>query len=101
TSPNIEVDEPEAGAEVGDPIGLSGRARAFEGTVQVSVHERGVVEPIGQGFVTGSGGEDLGPFTGDVAWEGAGGAGVVLFTTYGGEDGVLWEVVAIPVALTG
>jgi hypothetical protein len=98
----VELDEPENGAEVDDPIELRGRARAFEGTVPVRVLADGVGE-VGEGFVTGSGGPDLGPFEGEVDIDVPDGVthGVVLLITEGGEDMVPWTVTAVRVRFSG
>ncbi len=60
---NIRIDEPAALSEVTSPLTVSGTALAFEGTVDVQLRADGNGEPIFEGFVTGSGGPDAGPFT--------------------------------------
>ena len=101
TTANIELDDPVPGTAIDDPLLLSGRANAFEGTVQVAVFEWGSTEPLGEGFVTGSMGE-LGPFSGEVAWDNPGGGwGVVLLYTVSMEDGAVWEASSIPVGFIG
>jgi hypothetical protein len=97
-SDEIVLEEPENGAEVDDPIELRGEARAFEGTVPVRVLADGVGE-VGEGFVTGSGGPDLGPFEGEVDIDVPDGVthGIVLLITEGGEDMVPWTVTAVRV----
>lgn len=98
TTPNIVLDTPSPGAAVSDPVELAGRARAFEGNVQVSVFTRGDDDPIGEGFVTGSGGGELGPFEGEVEFDDPGeGFGVVLLYVSSARDGVVTEAVAVPV----
>ena len=62
-SENITVDEPAALAEVTSPLTVSGTARAFEGTVDVQLRADGNGEPIFEGFVTGSGGPEPGPYS--------------------------------------
>lgn len=95
---NIEIDQPTAQQELTSPATLVGRALAFEGTVQVSVLGEGREGPLGEGFVTGSGGGEPGPFEGSVEFEPAGASsGAVLFYTLGGEDSRVWEVTAVPV----
>lgn len=75
---DIVLDDPVPGTAIDDPLMLSGQASAFEGTVQVSVFERGDVDALGEGFVTGSGSGEPGPFEGEVRWENpGGGCGVV------------------------
>lgn len=102
TTPDIVVDDPIAGTAIDDPLLVSGQARAFEGTVQVAVYERGSTGPLGEGFVTGSGDADLGPFSGEVRWENrVGGWGVVIFSTSSAEDGSVQQATAIPVGFIG
>lgn len=70
-APNIVVEQPARGALVRSPLRLTGRASAFEGTVQVEViEERGGKQVLlGSGFVTGSGSGELGPFEGTVNFQ--------------------------------
>ena len=62
-SENITIDEPEALAEVTSPLAVSGTALAIEGTVDVQLRADGNGEPIFEGFVTGSGGPEPGPYS--------------------------------------
>lgn len=65
---NIVVDQPAALEVVSSPLRLTGKASAFEGTVQVEVTEtrddKDVV--LGTGYVTGRGDGRLGPFEGTI-----------------------------------
>lgn len=98
----IMLEEPLPGSGIVDPVFLFGQASAFEGTVQVSILRRGETEPIGEGFVTGSGTEELGPFEGEVSFDDPGeGAGVILLYTTNAEDGGIWQATAIPVNFVG
>jgi hypothetical protein len=102
STPNIILEAPAAGAEIADPLALTGRARAFEGTVQVSVFERGGTEPLGEGFVTGRGDGTLGAFSDQVRWNSPGtGRGVLVLYTESAEDGSVWEAMSIPVSFAG
>jgi hypothetical protein len=85
TTADITVDQPAAGATLACPQAVSGRALAFEGTVQVRMdayQPDGRRVTLGQGTVTGSGSPPAGPFTGDIACTIPGGvesSGVVMF----------------------
>ena len=57
----IEVSQPSGGAKVASPLTVRGRAKAFEGTVEVEVRRDGAIAPIGTSFGTGGGTEVL-PF---------------------------------------
>lgn len=97
-TPNIEVDQPTALTTIGNPVRLVGRARAFEGTVDVEVREDGTTTPLGTGFVTGRGDGVLGPFDSELPYEVAGTErGTVLFVTHSAEDGSVWEAAVIRV----
>jgi hypothetical protein len=102
TTESIELDDPIAVTAIDNPLLLAGRARAFEGTVLVAVYERGSTTPLGEGFVTASGTEELGPFTGEIPWDNPGGGwGVVLLHTESAENGQVWEATAVPVGFIG
>ncbi len=89
---DIVVDEPATDDIVTSPLSLSGQARAYEGTVNVEIRQDGSNEPIGEGFVTGSGGADLGPFKGEVAFSKPTQThGSLVFVTYSAEDGRINE----------
>lgn len=105
TSPDIEVDVPAAAARVASPVALAGRARAFEGTVQVEVREDGMAfgQSLGSTFVTGRGDGVLGPFTGSVSYRRPSKpAGAVVFFERSQADGAstVLRAVAVRVALT-
>ena len=99
---DIVIEKPQPRSVIDHPLRLSGRARAFEGTVQVSILADGSPDPIGEGFVTGSGGLDLGPFDGEIPfqtpqvdW------GALVLYTESAEDGSVWAVTAIRVGFLG
>lgn len=99
---SIEVDEPAPQQAIDDPARVSGRARAFEGTVDVRILVDGSADPVGTGFVTGSGDGVLGPFEGDIRFDAAGGRwGVVVFSTASAEDGRIWEATVVRVGFIG
>lgn len=101
-SSELELDTPTPGSAIDHPLQVAGRARAFEGQVRVAVYERGSTAPLGEGFVTASGTEELGPFAGDVSWANPGGGwGSVVLTTASAEDGSVWTAMAIPVGFIG
>jgi hypothetical protein len=90
---DIVVDRPAAGAALACPLAVSGRALAFEGTVQVRIdayQPDGGRRTLGQGFVTGSGTPPAGPFAGTIPCTAPGSgvepAGLVLFSE-GDESG--------------
>lgn len=92
---NIEVTQPSALETIGDSMVLTGRANAFEGTVNVSVLVDGSLEPVLQDFVTGRMGE-MGPFSASMSFtQPDSGSGVLLLKTVNAEDGSTWELGAI------
>lgn len=102
TTPAIEVDDPIAGTAIDHPLQVAGRAMAFEGTVQVAVYARGESDPLGTGFVTGSGGGEMGPFDGEIEWDNPGGGwGLVVLSVASAEDGSMWQATVVPVGFIG
>jgi Immunoglobulin-like domain of bacterial spore germination len=65
---SIQVDGPVRLQRISSPLTVTGKASAYEGTVSVKVTQdrpgRDLV--LGQGFVTGSGDANLGPFSGRI-----------------------------------
>ena len=105
TSPDIEVDSPATGGTISSPVAVTGRARAFEGTVQVEVREDGMTfgQSLGSTFVTGRGDGVLGPFSGSVAYRSPSkpGGAVVFFERSVADGGsTVLRAVAVRVALT-
>lgn len=95
---NIVVESPATGALVTSPQPLGGKARAFEGTVDVEVRQDGSKQALGNGFVTGSGGAQLGPFEGEITFsDPTEQYGTLLFTTTSAEDGKINEAGAMRV----
>lgn len=89
---DIVVEAPAAGDVVASPVTVTGRARAFEGTVVVRVVADGSTAVLGQGVVTGRGDGVLGPFSGSVDFAPPpSDAGAVLFLTESAEDGRVWQ----------
>ena len=89
TCENIIVNAPTAGAKVTSPARVTGRAHAFEGTVNVEVREDGMLagQSLGRGFVTGGGG-GLGPFSGDITFRSpTKPAGAMVFVERSAADG--------------
>ena len=82
TAATIEVDGPGPSAPITSPVAVSGRAQAFEGTVNVEVREDGMTagQSLGTGVVTGRG-DALGPFQGRITFRSpTKPAGAVVFT---------------------
>lgn len=99
---NIEVDLPAPMSAVDDPLLVEGRASAFEGTVEVEIRVDDEREPLGTGFVTGSGDGTLGPFEGEIRWPNPGGGwGAVVFLTRSAENGQVWEAGVMRVGFIG
>ena len=97
-TPDILLEQPESGATVSSPLQVTGRSRAFEGTVDVAVLRDGDTEPIGSGFVTGGANEQLGPFSGEVQFDPADAEwGALALTTTSAEDGRVWQATVIRV----
>ena len=98
---DITVDEPALRDAISSPFQTSGTALAFEGTVQVRVLAQGDEEPLGEGFVTGSGSPPAGPFEGEISFTAPAEdtPGVVVYLTTSGEDGHVMQATSFPVRL--
>lgn len=101
---DITISEPAPGADIDCPVRVAGTALAFEGTVDVTVHADFVEEPIGRGFVTGSGSPPAGPYEDDIdcdlgQLDDGVHYGVLVLSTTGGEDGRLWTAEVIRIQL--
>ena len=98
---DIVVDQPEVGAAMKSPFTTSGRALAFEGTVDVLVLAQDDPDPLGEGFVTGSGTPPAGPFEGEISFTAPAGdtAGVLVYRTRSAEDGHVQQATSFPVRL--
>jgi hypothetical protein len=85
TTADIAVDAPATGATLTCPLPVSGRALAFEGTVNVRIdayQPDGDRVTVGEGVVTGSGTPPAGPFSGRIgctAPSGVESSGIVMF----------------------
>jgi hypothetical protein len=98
---DIELTSPAAGDEVTSPLRLEGRARAFEGTVDVELRADGTREPVAASYVTG-GGDVMRPFTGsiDFARPATSHGALVLFTR-SMENGEIWTASVVRIAFGG
>jgi hypothetical protein len=100
SSDDLQLTSPDAGAAVRSPVTVSGRSRAFEGTIIVSVLAQGLPSPLGSEPLIGGAGEDLGPFNGDIRFDASGGGtGAIMLTTDSAEDGRVWQATVVPVQL--
>ena len=95
-SENITVDEPTQGAVVSSPLTISGTASAFEGTVDVELRADGNGEPIYEGFVTGSGSPEPGPYEAVIEFTSPGSVGgALVLISRSPEDGSVIEAGAL------
>ncbi len=99
---DIVVETPVAGAALGTPFETTGRALAFEGTVDVLVLRQSSATPVGTGFVMGSGTPPAGPFEGRVFFGGQAPdvPGVLVYRELSAEDGHVVKATSFPVRLT-
>jgi hypothetical protein len=95
---NIDVDRPEALDVIDDPLVLSGRARAFEGTVLVALRVDGEDDPVAETTLTTSGGPELEAFDVELPFtETDSGWGAVVLYGESAENGQIWEAGVIRV----
>lgn len=102
TTADIIVDQPVADDRLATPFATSGRALAFEGTVDVVVLAQGDTDPRGTGFVTGSGMPPPGPFDGRISFSTppTERPGVIVYRTTSAEDGHVERASAVRVRLS-
>jgi hypothetical protein len=100
---NVAMTSPAPGAEVRSPLRVQGRARVFEGNVQVQVRDaRGKI--IGNGFTTAvPGPPDWGEFSYTVTFSLTGGTqpGLIEAFSTSPKDGAVDNMVSVPVILLG
>jgi hypothetical protein len=95
---NIMIDEPTQGSVLTDPFTLSGSASAFEGTVNVELRTDTDGELIYEGFVTGSGTPEPGPYSTTIAFESPGKVGgALVMLSRSSDDGRVIEASALRV----
>ena len=61
-TPNLRLTEPAALAQISSPVRLRGTSTAFEGTVNVSIRQDDVTEPLVEGTMNGGSNGQMGPF---------------------------------------
>lgn len=94
---NIVLEEPGAGENVTSPLSVSGRARAFEGNIELELRADGQLEPIAGGFATG-GSDEARPFSAEIDFPApvvAGGA--LMLLSRSAEDGAVMEATVVRV----
>jgi hypothetical protein len=95
-SENITIDEPAQGTVVSSPLTISGTASAFEGTVDVELRADGNGEPMYEGFVTGSGSPEPGPYEATIEFTSPGSqGGALVLVLRSPEDGSVVEASAL------
>ena len=95
-SQNITVEQPEQAEVVSSPLTISGTASAFEGTVDVELRADGNGEPIYEGFVTGSGSPEPGPYEATIEFTSPGPiGGALVLISRSPEDGRVVEASAL------
>ena len=95
-SQNITVEEPAQGTVVISPLTISGMASAFEGTVDVELHADGNGEPIYEGFITGSGSPEPGPYEATIEFTSPGSVGgTLVLISRSSKDGSVVEASAL------
>jgi hypothetical protein len=96
----IQVAKPQPDQAVTSPVTVTGKASAFEGSVQVQVRQNveGKDPVLGEGVVEGSGTMELGPFEGRIGFTGAKpGPGWLTFYVTSEADGQVIQATVVPV----
>jgi hypothetical protein len=101
-SANIVVEDPDVRDVVSSPLTMNGKARAFEGTVNVALRVDGVDAPLFEGVVTGGSGPDFGPFEGTFEFDEPGeGGGALMSVIHSAKDGSVAEATVTRVFFAG
>jgi hypothetical protein len=98
----IVIEQPGVAQAVSSPVAVSGRASAFEGTVEVRLHQDGQLDPLATGVFTGGATGELQPYEGelefpapDAAW------GALVLRTVSAEDGRVDRATVQRIAFAG
>jgi hypothetical protein len=88
TSPEVEIEQPQPGAEITSPVRIAGRGRGFEGNVLLEVRsafQPAGADPLASTPVTAGAMGDLEPFEAELTFERAApGEGAILARTGSG-----------------
>ncbi|MFP5327893.1 MAG: Gmad2 immunoglobulin-like domain-containing protein [Acidimicrobiia bacterium] len=94
---NLELDDPGAGELVTSPLAVTGRGRAFEGTIEVELRADNELEPIGATFAT-AGASEMRPFAARVDFDTPESErGVLMLLSRSAEDGAVTEATVVRV----
>ena len=94
---NLLLEDPSAGDTISSPLTVSGRARAFEGTVEVELRADGQLEPIGATFATG-GSDAARPFTAELEFPPPNvSGGMLMLLARSPRDGMVMEATVVRV----
>ncbi len=99
TSENITINRPTAGANLANPITLTGRTKTPDGNLQYALYAHGQTEPIATGNITRTT-DELEAFTVTIDWpDQPTGPGTLRLFTTNPNDGSIQETTIIPVRL--
>ncbi len=89
---DIEIDQPEALEMLDNELVVRGRARTFEGNVEVILRADGMTDPVVDDNVTGRGDGEFGAFDETFPFEPvAARSGAALFVAKSAKDGSIWQ----------
>jgi hypothetical protein len=101
STPNLQLQAPEAYATISSPVTLSGQSTAFEATVDYQIRSSGSTTPLTEGFFNGGANGEMGPFSTSVSFGSTTAThGAIILSTASMENGNLWEATVVPVAFT-
>jgi hypothetical protein len=91
-TPNLRLIEPAALEEIATPIRLRGMSTAFEATVNVSIRQDDLAEPLVEGTVMGGSNGRMGPFDASFDFEApTSPAGAIVLSTISAANGQIAE----------
>lgn len=96
TTPNIQIEAPDALATVTSPVTVSGQSTAFEATINLEVRADDDLTPLVEGHTMGGSMGEMGPFTTDLTFTAppvSGGA--IVVKTISARDGNIAEAAVL------
>jgi hypothetical protein len=100
-TPNIVLTQPATLATISSPVQLRGTSTAFEATVNVSIRQDDVAEPLVESFLMGGSNGQMGPFDAQFTFDAPTSSyGSIMLYTVSAANGNVAEATIIRVRLS-
>jgi hypothetical protein len=101
STPNLQLQSPEARAVITSPVTLSGQSTAFEATVNFEIRQDGTMTPLAADYFMGGSMGEMGPFSKSETYATPTAThGAIVLMTSSAENGHLWEATVVPVTFS-